>query len=120
LLDGVQATNGQIILTGAATTVGLTYLLSYVYYMQVLEQEETDAAAKKAAFAAGANKEQVEGKTEENMKKVETKKVGKKEEATPEPATKEQEKAGTKTETQDKPPSEVKKGRRRLRFWKKD
>jgi hypothetical protein len=120
LLDGVQATNGQIILTGAATTVGLTYLLSYVYYIQVLEQEETDAAAKKTAVAAGANKEQAEGKTNEKMKKVETKKVGKKEEATPEPATKEKEKADTKTVKQDKPSSEVKKRSRRLRFWKKD
>jgi hypothetical protein len=54
------------------------------------------------------------------MKKVETKKVGKKEEATPEPATKEKEKADTKTVKQDKPSSEVKKRSRRLRFWKKD
>lgn len=106
LLDGFEATNGQIILTGAAGAVGATYLLAYMYYVQGLEQEEAQAAAKKAAIAKKAKSKT---KKEETSDLSTTDKEGEEEADTPN-------EVGTPNEAI----GEVKKRRRRFRFWKKD
>jgi hypothetical protein len=116
---GVQATNGQILLTGAAATVGLVYIFSYTYYTQLQEEEEAEAAAKRAAVAEKKKeKKKAEAEAKARAPEKGNVKVIKEGKAKKDTEVK-VERSVSKVEVST---SSVKRGgkRRRFRFWKKE
>ena len=119
LPKGAHLSNGQVILTGTAATIGGIYLLSYSYYTQQLEEEAAAAKAKKIALAEKAKSKKLKpGKQEAKQKKTDINTEENKEEekkATSNDVTK-----VDKIEKTDEQVVTKKKRRMRFRFWKKN